>query len=50
MVGTRNSVAQVANSRPPSGCVPAPLLVVTGVFFSPLIVPRLHGGVWIETG
>jgi hypothetical protein len=37
-------------ARPPSSCVSVRLLVVTGMFFSPLLVPRLRGGVWIETG
>jgi hypothetical protein len=36
-------------AKPPSSCVFAPLLV-TGIFFSPFIVPSVFVGVWIDTG
>ena len=44
MLAVRSIVA-----KPPSSCVFAPLLV-TGIFFSPFIVPSVFVGVWIDTG
>ena len=36
--------------RPPSSCEPAPVPAVTGMFWSPAIVPMSRCGVCTETG